>query len=332
MRALGPAPGVRMTHEGFLLRTPSRGVHSLTERITADQDLFTVTHMGLAEVDPAAWRMNIGGLVRRPASMSLADVLALPQHQVTSVHECAGSPLAPTEPKRRVGNVAWSGVRLADVLGQAGIGPDAAYVWSEGLEWGAFAGLTGEPFVKDLPLGKALAPEVLLAVAMNGIPLTPERGGPVRLVVPGWYGTNSVKWLGHLTLADRRAPGPFTTRFYNDPTPDGPRPVWAIAPESVLVQPAPDAPPPAGRACTVQGWAWAEAGVAKVEVSTDGGKDWADAVLEPPDGFAWQRFTRPWTPGPGRHRLLCRCTDARGAAQPAAGARNAVHMVEITVA
>ena len=329
MRALGPAPGVRMTHEGFLLRMPGRGVHSLTERITADQDLFVVTHMGLAEVDPAAWRLDIGGLVRRPVSLSLADVLALPQHQVTSVHECAGSPLAPTEPKRRVGNVAWSGVRLSDVLNRAGVLPGAAFVWSEGLEWGAFAGLDAEPFVKDLPLAKALAPEVMLAVAMNGAPLTPERGGPVRLVVPGWYGTNSVKWLGRLTLADRRAPGPFTTRFYNDLMADGSRPVWGIAPESVLVQPAPDAPPDADRPCTVTGWAWAETGVATVEVSTNDGGDWTSAVLEPRDGFAWQRFTLPWTPAPGRHRLLCRCTDARGVVQPRDGARNAIHAVEI---
>lgn len=323
--------GVRMTHEGFVLRTPGRGVHSLTERVTADPDLFVVTHMGLAEVDPGTWCLRVGGLVQRPVTLTLPGLLAMPQHQVMSVHECAGSPLAPTEPKRRVGNVVWSGVRLANVLGQAGIASGAAFVWSTGLEWGEFAGLREEPFVKDLPLSKAMAPEVLLAVAMNGASLTPDRGGPVRLVVPGWYGTNSVKWLGQMTLADRRAPGPFTTQFYNDPTADGPRPVWAIAPESILVQPAPDTPPMAGRSCTIMGWAWAEVGVVRVEVSTDGGEDWVAAALEPRDGFAWQRFTLPWIPGPGQHRLLCRCIDARGVTQPPAGARNAVHVVEIAV-
>ena len=331
MPARHSSPGVRMTHEGYLLRMPGRGVHSLTERITADPDLFVVTHLGLADVGPATWRLDIRGLVRRPANLSLVDILAMEQHQVTSVHECAGSPLAPTEPKRRVGNVTWSGVRLTDVLDRAGLDAGAAYVWSEGLEWGAFAGLTDEAFVKDLPLAKALAPEVLLAVAMNGAPLTPERGGPVRLIVPGWYGTNSVKWLGRLTLADRRAPGPFTTRFYNDPTPDGPRPVWGIAPGSILVQPAPDAPPRAGRPCTIMGWAWAETGVARVEVSGSNGEGWADAELELRDGFAWQRFTLPWMPTPGRHRLVCRCTDARGDTQPDVGARNAVHAIEIEV-
>jgi len=326
------AGGVRMMHEGFLLRMPERGVHSLTERVTADRDLFIVTHMGLAEVDPAAWRLTVGGLVQRTAVLSLADLMAMPQHQVMSVHECAGSPLAPTEPKRRVGNVVWSGVRLGNVLDRVGVAPGAAFVWSQGLEWGRFAGLEGEPFVKDMPLAKALGPEVLLAVAMNGAPLRPERGGPVRLVVPGWYGTNSVKWLGQLGLADSRAPGPFTTRFYNDATLDGPRPVWGIAPESILVHPAADAPPPAGRACTIRGWAWAEAGVARVEVSTDGGAGWAAAALEPRDGFAWQGFSLPWTPGPGRYRLMCRCTDLRGTVQPADGARNAVHLVELDVA
>jgi DMSO/TMAO reductase YedYZ molybdopterin-dependent catalytic subunit len=318
-----------MVHEGYLLRMPEHGVHSLTEEVTADRDLFLVTHMGLAAVDAATWELRIDGLVQRPLSLSLPDLQAMPQHRVRSVHECAGSPLAPTEPKRRVGNVVWSGVRLSDLLDRAGVAPEAAYVWSEGLEWGTFAGLTGEAFVKDLPLAKARTPEVLLALAMNGEPLTSERGGPVRLVVPGWYGTNSVKWLGRLTLADRRAPGPFTTRFYNDVTPDGLRPVWGIAPESILVQPAPDSPVQAGRPCAVMGWAWAETGVVRVEVSTDGGAVWTDAALLKRDGFGWQRFTMDWTPGPGQHRLLCRCIDARGIGQPPNGARNAIHAVEI---
>jgi DMSO/TMAO reductase YedYZ molybdopterin-dependent catalytic subunit len=320
-----------MTHEGFFLRTPALGARALTERITPERDLFVVTHMGLAEVDPGSWWLDVGGLVERPLRLTLADLARMPQHDVTSVHECAGSPLAPTEPKRRVGNVVWSGVRLADVLDRAAPLAEAAFVWSEGLEWGEFAGLRGEPFVKDLPLAKARGAEVLLATAMNGAPLRPERGGPVRLVVPGWYGTNSVKWLGSMRLAAGRAPGPFTTRFYNDATPAGSVPVWGIAPESLLVAPADDESRAAHAPVTIRGWAWAEAGVARVEVSTDDGATWREATLEPRDGFAWQGFRAEWLPAPGQHRIACRCTDSRGVTQPASGARNAIHTVSVTV-
>lgn len=323
--------GVRITHEGYLLRVPERGVHDLTDYMTEDEKLFLVTHMALIEIDPDTWRLHVGGMVQRPISLRLDEICALPQHEVVSVHECAGSPLAPTEPKRRVGNVTWSGARLADVLDRCGVTPGALFIWSEGLEWGEYAGIKDEPFVKDLPLDKALSPEVLLAVAMNGKPLRAERGGPVRLVVPGWYGTNSVKWLGKITVADRRAPGPYTTRFYNDPTPTGPRPVWAIAPESVLVSPASDTPLSAGQPVTIEGWAWAEAGVSLVEVSVDGGQHWATASLTPRHDFGWQRFSLLWSFDAGHHKLLCRCFDSKGVGQPTASARNAVHSIDIYV-
>jgi len=248
-----------------------------------------------------------------------------------SVHECAGSPLTPTVPKRRVGNVVWSGIRLADVLKQCGVAQGAAFVWTHGLERGDFADLKNELYVKDLPLAKAVSPEVLLATGMNEMPLTPDRGGPVRLVVPGWYGTNSVKWLGALTVTDRRAPGPFTTRFYNDPSPSGPQPVWGVAPESILVSPSPDHAPSPGEAVILQGWAWAELGVVKVEVSTDAGETWIPATLESRCDFSWQRFALPWTFQSGRHHLSCRCFDGSGTGQPESGARNAVYSVVIDV-
>lgn len=320
-----------MTHTGYFLRVPERGVHALTTPVTADEDLFLLAHMGLIEVSPESWELRVEGMVRRPAAFRLADLLAMPQIEVMSVHECAGSPLTPTVPKRRVGNVIWSGVRLADVLGQCGVATEAAFVWTHGLERGDFADVKDELYVKDLPLEKALSPEVLLATAMNGKPLTPDRGGPMRLVVPGWYGTNSVKWLGGLTLAERRAPGPYTTRFYNDPSPSGPQPVWGIAPESVLVSPAPDTALVAGEAVLLQGWAWAECGVSRVEVSADGGATWMAARLESRRDFGWQRFRLPWRFSPGRHQLSCRCFDLRGVGQPESGARNAVHSVDVEV-
>jgi DMSO/TMAO reductase YedYZ molybdopterin-dependent catalytic subunit len=190
--------------------------------------------------------------------------------------------------------------------------------------------MSAETFVKDLPLSKV--PDALLATHLNGAPLSSDRGGPVRLVVPGWYGTNSVKWLGRLTLADRRAPGPFTTRFYNDPGTDGPVPVWGIAPESILVRPHPNGPKPqVGQPTMLSGWAWAECGVGTVDISFGDGF-WRRAELEPQDGFAWQLFSSTWIPAaPGWYRMACRCVDLLGRSQPAAGARNAIHAIEVEV-
>ncbi|RDV00472.1 molybdopterin-dependent oxidoreductase [Trinickia dinghuensis] len=321
---------VRITHAGYLLQVPDRGVHALTEYVTDDEKLFIVTHMALIEIDPSAWCLRVDGMVRRPCEITLEQILSLPQYEVTSVHECAGSPLTPLEAKRRVGNVVWAGPRLSDVLHACGIEQEASYVWSEGLEWGEFAGIQNQPFVKDLPIEKALAPEVLLAVAMNGRPLRAERGGPVRLVVPGWYGTNSVKWLGRITLAGTRAPGPYTTRFYNDLTPTGSRPVWQIAPECVVVSPANNDSVTSDRQICIEGWAWADAGVIRVEISVDGRQSWAEAELDERRDFGWQHFRFHWTPAAGEHQLSCRCFDAHGAGQPDASARNEIHSVVVS--
>jgi DMSO/TMAO reductase YedYZ molybdopterin-dependent catalytic subunit len=307
-------------------------VHDLTEYVTEDDKLFVVTHMALIDVDAQQWSMRIDGMARKPCTINLEKILALPQHDVTSVHECAGSPLTPREAKRRVGNVVWTGVRLSDVLSVCGVESGASHVWVEGLERGNFADIKDQPYIKDLPLEKALAPEVLLAVAMNGRPLRAERGGPVRLVVPGWYGTNSVKWVGKITAADARAPGPYTTRFYNDPSPIGPRPVWGIAPECVVVSPAPDTLVAAGKEIYIEGWAWAESGVKRVEISVDGRRSWMEATLEARRNFGWQQFRLLWTFGAGEHHISCRCIDANGLGQPPESARNEIHSVVVSAA
>ncbi|AIO43863.1 oxidoreductase molybdopterin binding domain protein [Burkholderia cepacia] len=329
-RRLTESGEVTLTHQGYKLRYPERGVSDLTSYITDDDTLFIVTHMSLASIRPETWRLHIRGLVGAERTFSLADIEQFPQHEIMSVHECAGSPLTPKEPKRRVGNVIWRGARLCDVLARCDILPEAAFVWTEGLEWGEFAGLKDEPFLKDLPLSKALSPETLLAVSMNGEPLTPERGGPVRLVVPGWYGTNSVKWIGRISAAHTRSPGPYTTQFYNDVTENGTKPVWGIAPESVIVSPADRSTLPAGEALSIWGWAWAENGVSGVEVSIDG-QTWMTATLETREGFGWQQFSASVVLTPGKQTLSCRCFDSAGTGQPETLARNAIHTIEVEV-
>lgn len=182
-------------------------------------------------------------------------------------------------PTRRVSHVRWGGVDLAALLADAGLSPDARFLWSYGLDGGDFAGTHCDWYLKDLPLERLQAGGVLLAYELNGAPLPAEHGFPVRLVVPGYYGTNSVKWLWRLQPADRRAEGPFVSKLYNDAldavemAAGQPvrRPVWAVAPESIIVAPARDATLARGEPVEIWGWAWSFRGVARVEISTDGG-------------------------------------------------------------
>jgi DMSO/TMAO reductase YedYZ molybdopterin-dependent catalytic subunit len=180
---------------------------------------------------------------------------------------------------------------------------------------------------------------VLIADAMNGAPLRPENGYPARLVVPGYYGTNSVKWLTRLTLAATRAASPFTTRWYNDAARDASGepaaaagPVWAIAPESLIVSPAPGRTVTVGETVEVWGWAWADGGVAAVDVGADGESNAMRAAVDPPAGRTWQRFAATWHPARrGRCELYARARSAGGCSQPSSGARNAIHRVPVEV-
>ncbi len=326
----------RMDPVGPSGRTPLQP-HQLVERRTPTEDVIVLCHLGVAHVHREDWSLSIDGLVRRPMRLSFADLERRPRTELESIHQCCGNPLEPDEPTRRITNVVWTGTRLSDLLAECEPEPAARFVWSAGADHGELGGETCDAFVKDMPLDRAAA-DVLIAWEMNGAPLRPENGFPARLVVPGFYGTNSVKWLTGITLAAERAPGPFTNRWYNDPVRDesgrptgATTPVWSIAPESVIVSPAPDKKLPSGPA-ELWGWAWADGGVDGVEISSDGGATWNPAALEPSSGRTWQRFTASWQPRPGAHDLCSRARTADGRVQPADGARNAIHHVSVEVA
>jgi sulfane dehydrogenase subunit SoxC len=310
--------------------------HHLIDRVTRTEDTIVLCHLGVPRLAADEWSISIDGLVRRPMRLTFGELTRRPRTKLTSIHQCCGSPLKPDMPSRRICNVVWTGVRLSDVIAECEPDPAARYVWSSGADHGVFEGERCDPFVKDLPLERAAA-DVLIAYEMNGAPLRPENGYPARLVVPGFYGTNSVKWLTRLTLADARAPGPFTTRWYNDPIRDASGqptgatvPVAAIAPESVIVSPAPDQEVPAGQAVEICGWAWADGGVDAVDVSIEGG--WTRAAIERRTGRAWQRFTTIWRPTRrGAHELSSRARSGDARSQPSSGARNAIHRVHVEV-
>jgi DMSO/TMAO reductase YedYZ molybdopterin-dependent catalytic subunit len=331
------ASRARLDPQGFHRRIPL-APHQLQARITRSEDVIVLCHLGVPRLDRDAWSLSVDGLVTPPLTLRYDDLTRYPKAEIASVHQCAGSPLQSLEPTRRICNVTWGGARLADILADCGVRENASHVWSSGADHGEFGGIAVDAYLKDLPIDRVRS-DVLIAYEMNGAALSPEHGFPARLVVPGFYGTNSVKWLTRITLADRRAAGPFTTRWYNDPVlgdagedTSKTTPVWAIAPESVIVSPAPGESVAAGVEREAWGWAWADGGVRSVALSSNGGADWADAQIEPPRGRQWQQFSRRWVPDRrGSVMLASRATAMDGASQPPSGWRNAVHGVTINV-
>ena len=323
---------------GFHRRIPLRP-DQMTAAVTPAADVIVLCHLGVPLLTAPDWSLTIDGLVARPMTLSFADLQRYPITRVESVHQCAGIPLQPRQATRRISNVVWGGVRLADVLRDANPGDDAKYLWSTGADWGTFEGVEVGAYEKDLPLPRALADDVLLAFAMNGAPLTAENGFPVRLVVPGYFGTNSVKWLTHMTLADRRADGPFVTRWYNDPVLDAAgsetgktRPVWSLHPEAVIVAPAPGHRLAVGAQTTVAGWAFGDRDIARVDVRIGPDGAWMPTQLERRHQRSWQRFVCAWTPDrAGDLEISVRATDVAGETQPPEGWRNSWHKVGITV-
>lgn len=304
--------------------------------ITPTPDFFVIAHMGIARLTREDWALTIEGAVAHPRTLGYEQLIAMPARTIMAVHECFGNPVEPNVPTRRAANVEWTGVPLRDVLAPARPRAHAGHVWLEGADWGTFANVASDRYVKDIPLAKALDGDVLLAWAVNGARLSEEHGFPVRAVIPGFFGTNSVKWLTRVYVADTRPESLFTTRLYNrDVVVAGQterRPVRELDVQAVIVHPTEGDALPAGR-CAISGWAWSgTAEITRVEVSVDGGVGWRDARVQPRrDRYVWQRFETDWHATPGRHDVRCRATDAAGRTQPASG-RNRVHAITVTVA
>lgn len=308
--------------------------------VTAAKDMFVLAHLSVPRVDPLSWRLKIDGLIGRKATFDLAQLKAMRRTTIEAVHNCCGSPLEPTVPTRRVANVRWTGVDLARLLGGLGVDPHARFLRSYGFDGGEFAGSAVDWFVKDLPLARLDGGGVLLAYELNDAPLPAEHGFPLRLVVPGFYGTNSVKWLWRLQLAERRAEGLFTSRLYNDDVaPEdiaaghpARRPVWAIAPEAFIVMPAPETVLAVDEPVEINGWAWSFHGIDAVEISTDSEASFRRTALEPRRAWAWQKFSWVWRPSArGETQIFARAIEAGGLSQPRTGARNAMHSVRVFV-
>ena len=262
---------------------------------------------------PSSWPgLRVEGAVVRPAAFDLADLSRLSKKRLIVTLECAGNGRSVLDPPvageqwglGAVSTAGWSGAPLRDLLGQVGISSGAVEI--------AFVGADG--FARSLPMEAALHPDTLLVTSMNGAPLPLEHGGPLRLLVPGWYGMASVKWLTRIAVLTEAFTGHFQVERYvieGAPVREmGVRAVIADPPAGALV---------VGGPIRLAGYAWTGRGhVACVEVSDDAGASWIEAELvdaAPPYGWTrWERAWRPRRSGPAV--LLVRATDSTGRMQP----------------
>ena len=312
------------------LETPLRYFDSW---ITPVDAFFVRHHLPRTPVNVAAYRLAVNGMVSNPQELSLADLQKLPQHTVSAVIECTGNGRGFYTPKvpgiqwgrGAIGNAEWTGPRIADVLKLAGASASAAYLEADGAD----SGVASTPdFIRSLPMKKAMHQATLLALKMNGQPLPDLHGFPARLIVPGWDGTSSVKWVTRLSAAAQAHTGFFMNPGYRYPryslppgTPARPAELEVIEGmpvKSSLTSPEDQAKLPLGP-ITICGFAWAgEEAIERVEVSTDGGSKWHAAELTNPKlPFAWRLFHWEWRPSdPGYYTILSRATDTAGRMQP----------------
>ena len=269
--------------------------------------------------DLESWRLAVGGLVERPLSLSLDDLGALPRRELVCTLECAGNGGYGNHLRRGgVSTAHWRGVSLAEVLALAGLRSGVSDVVTRGAESGDDPEAPeAQGYERSLPLARATAPDTLLALEMNGAPLAPEHGAPVRLVVPGWYGMDAVKWLIELRATSAPSGAFYMARRYRADYTKGPQ-VREMTVKSLIARPVAGARLPLGPAL-VEGVAWGGDGpVTRVDVSTDGGASWAPAeLLGEALPATWRLWRHSWTAGQsGEHVLMARAHDALGQAQP----------------
>jgi sulfite oxidase len=308
--------------------------------ITPVPHFFVRNHMHEpSTIDAESWRLSIGGEVEKPLTLSLKDLELTATHTVTNTLECAGNGRAFQQPhvpgiqwqKGAVGNARFSGPRLRDVLQRSGVKPTGKHVMFHGLDE-----VPGKvpPFIRSIPIEKALDEDTLVATRMNGAALSKHHGFPARALVPGWIGAASCKWLSEIKVLEQEFDGNFMKPGYRLPNhplkPGEPlnvedsHAVTALNVKSVISSPL-EGTTVKSRAQQVHGAAWAgEANIVKVEVSTDGGTSWHKAQLGPEHAkYAWRLWNYLWkAPQPGEYTIMSRATDSQGRVQPTTGEWN----------
>ncbi len=333
----GPGPsvyGARSMHTEYMHRTagapdpiyPGGGasrspLQHLRGTITPNSLHFERHHAGVPNIDPSQHKLVINGLVKQPLVFSYEDLLKYPMVSKLYFLECSGNSGSlfgsnPAEGTAQsihglVSCAEWTGIPLSTLLQEAGIDPRA--------KWIAAVGADGASMGRSVPLAKALD-DVIVALFQNGEPVRPEQGYPMRLFVPGWEGNISVKWLTQLKLTSEPSQFRDETSKYTDTIP-GPKSLQFTFPmgvKSLITTPSGQMSLDQQGIYQVSGIAWSGAGsIARVEVSADGGRSWAEAAIESHQSDkALARFAIPWHWSGGPAVLQSRATDSHGNIQP----------------
>ncbi|MGQ4806811.1 Protein-methionine-sulfoxide reductase catalytic subunit MsrP [Candidatus Entotheonellaceae bacterium PAL068K] len=305
-------------------------------------DLFYVRNhwRQVPQIDVNTYRLVVDGQVDRPLSLTYETLRQMPHKRFQATFECCGNSPVPEywgkvtrtssvmeqiKGHGIMGNAEWAGVALVDVLERAGLQASAVEVMFEGADHGPDE-VVGDPpevtYERSLPMAKATHPDTLLVYEMNGETLPAVHGYPLRLLVPGWYGMNDVKWLVGIHVLDHEFKGFYQTERYMTVNGPGVESYYTyhtrMKIKSVITNPVPGEVVPSD-AYQLAGAAWSgEDEVIKVDISTDGGDTWSPVdVLRPRVGYSWYRWEHHWhPPGPGRYTLMCRATNDKGETQP----------------
>ncbi|MGW5172091.1 sulfite oxidase [Streptomyces nodosus] len=310
---------------------------ALARRITPLDSFYGRNHAPIPRIDPESWRLRVDGLVDHPLELSSDELRRrFPERSVVATLQCAGNRRADLIEVRdipgqvswgpgAVSTARWTGASLADVLAEAGVRPDAAHIAFTGADVSPQA-QPPQPFGGSIPVAKATSGEVLLAWAMNDQELPVAHGAPLRVIVPGWIGARSVKWLRRITARAEPSDNYFQTEYSilpaeADPLRAGPGDGITLGPIALhcaILRPAKNARLPSGPT-EITGFALAgdDRTVARVEVSTDHGLTWTHADLDPPDNpWTWQHWRTTLTLPPGETELVARAWDSTATVQP----------------
>ncbi len=308
--------------------------------ITPVSHFFVRNHMHEpSTLDVGEWKLSVGGEVEEPLSVSLADLEKIEPHTIVNTLECAGNgrgfqqPRVPGVQWQRgaVGTARFTGPRLRNLLHRAGVKTPGKHVMFRGLDE-----VPGKvpPFIRSIPIEKAMDADTLIATHMNGAPLARHHGFPARALVPGWIGAASCKWLTEIKVLNQEFEGNFMKPGYRIPNqlispggevnPDDTHPITSLGVKSVIAEPE-EASSVKARSLRIQGAAWAgEAGIVRVDVSTDLGATWHPANLGSERArYAWRLWNFVWrVPRAGEFTIMSRATDDQERTQPQTAAWN----------
>lgn len=326
------SPDITPDELQLAVRNHSMPLEALRHPVTPLGLHYLLTHFDIPLVDPSTWELRLGGHVQKAIRLSLDELKTRPSQTLAVTLECAGNGRARTSPRplsqpwlsEAVGTAEWTGTPLAPMLAEAGLRKNASEVVFTGLDRGIQSAVE-QQYERSLPLAEALRDEVLLAYAINGQPLPPQHGFPLRLIVPGWYGMAHVKWLRSITVLDHAFDGfqQAVAYHYRKSAADAGVAVTRMLPRALMVPPG--VPDFMSRTRFVEpsmvqleGRAWSGlAPVTRVEFSDDGGASWVEATLgESASPYAWRAWTHSWDATPGEYELCVRASDAAGNSQP----------------